>query len=436
MPRDHDEEFSPRPRQQRLAGSKTKGQKAPSSLPLARERPEKNPVRKAIELGLHLSPGGNDLSKALARLAQGASRQEIGVARRILYAMEKRTECLLDEPRVAASVLRVARYHGAFLRDPADARVTASTPKEQLREIAGHAFERWAVPRWLDDVWQNHEPWLQRVFIHLGNGGNLRNMVDLPFKLTSFMAHHAVNAPRGLNAFQALRWGQLRGLDVPEELCHELIRTRLAHTLPDEPFWKSVGVWFALHPEVIGHAATIVDYVYTQKIGDFDQPRAPDFEMQGRAPDRLIQQAQYWHQLQARVRRGVVNTWKTCGIAGWTEPADKAPMAEWIIRELTTTNDLIAEGTRLHHCVATYSRQAALGRSAIFSLRQLEEGEHQARLTLEVWPLTRQIVQARGFQNRNAEPREQAVIQRWTAAQNLKIESTLFAPPPRGRRRD
>lgn len=436
MPREPDDDISLRPRQKRLSTSKTKGQKAPDPGPSARERPAKNPIRKAIELGLHLSPAGNELSKALARLAQGASRHEIGVARRILYAIEKRGDCLLDAPRVAASVLRVARQHAHFLRDPVEARLSAITPEEQLRELAGHAFERWAVPRWLDDVWQNNEPLLQGIFIHLGRGGSLRTMEGLPFKLTSLMAHHAVNAPRGVNAAQALRWGQLRGLDVPEELCHELIRTRMAHHLPDEPFWKSVGVWFALHPEVIGQAAVIVDYVYAQRIGDFDQPRAPDFEMRGRAPDRLIHVAHAWHQHQARVRRGEVKTWKGCGLAGWEEfAADGSGEPEWIIRELTKLDELIAEGNLLHHCVASYSRTAALGRCAIFSLRKREEGELHPRLTLEVWPLTKQVAQARGLQNRYAEEVEQGIVARWAKARNLRIEPTVFADPERVRRR-
>ena len=41
-----------------------------------------------------------------------------------------------------------------------------------------------------------------------------------------------IGRPRGLTAMQALRWGQLRGFDIPEELCREVARFFKTGTAP------------------------------------------------------------------------------------------------------------------------------------------------------------------------------------------------------------
>jgi hypothetical protein len=104
--------------------------------------------------------------------------------------------------------------------------------------------------------------------------------------------------------------------------------------------------------------------------------------------------------------------------------------------ELLTTDDLYDEGAALHHCVGGYAGQAASGRSAIFSLRRRVEGVLRPRVTVEVWPEQRRIVQARGQQNAKPDPDDQRLIETWAKTQRLAIESFVFDQPARraGRR--
>jgi hypothetical protein len=248
----------------------------------------------------------------------------------------------------------------------------------------------------------------------------------------------------------------LRGFGVPEELCAEVVHTRLSGALPQEPFWRTVAEWLAVHPEVYGHAGVLVDYLFAQRIGDFARPEHPNFTIRGRDPDRLLADARAWHDALHRLRRAIARgaavpaRWGSCGIAGFAPtppptaetagragdaPAPRDPPA-WVIMELVTADDLEAEGEALHHCVGGYADIAASGQSAIFSLRRRVEGLLRPRVTMEVWPAQRRIVQARGLQNASANPDDQRLIETWAQTQGLQIESFVFDHPPRrvGRR--
>jgi hypothetical protein len=71
--------------------------------------------------------------------------------------------------------------------------------------------------------------------------------------------------------------------------------------------------------------------------------------------------------------------------------------------------ELALESQAMQHCVASYDFRCAHGASAIFSLSLAEVRQ----VTVEVEPMSRRIVQARGVQNRSAEPRELDVLRHW-----------------------
>jgi hypothetical protein len=213
-----------------------------------------------------------------------------------------------------------------------------------------------------------------------------------------------------------------------------------------------VAEWLAVHPEVYGHAGVLVDYVFAQRVGDFARPEHPGFTITGRDPDRLLGDARAWHDALHRARRAatrggaaIPTRWGTCGIAGFApapppttaaaEASGAAPASRdrpsWVIVELLTADDLYDEGQALHHCVGGYAGAAASGRSAIFSLRRRVEGVLRPRVTVEVWPAQRRIVQARALQNAQADVDDQRLIETWALTQRLQIEPFVFVQPTR-----
>lgn len=94
---------------------------------------------------------------------------------------------------------------------------------------------------------------------------------------------------------------------------------------------------------------------------------------------------------------------------GWDWSADCGGPEGWEVRELDSSFDLRKEGKAMGHCVASYSHRCGYGCSAIFSLRR--DGER--RLTVEISPGSRQVVQATGHQSRQPVREEINVLSRW-----------------------
>jgi hypothetical protein len=57
--------------------------------------------------------------------------------------------------------------------------------------------------------------WRQRLFLHLGLGRSIRQY-DTPITLTKEMERHFMLAPDDASVEGALRWGQVRGLGIPD----------------------------------------------------------------------------------------------------------------------------------------------------------------------------------------------------------------------------
>ena len=89
----------------------------------------------------------------------------------------------------------------------------------------------------------------------------------------------------------------------------------------------------------------------------------------------------------------------------------------WSVAELTTGEALAEEGQRMQHCVATYAAKVRAGRCTIFSLRC--DGER--RLTVELRPSTRAVVQVKGLRNRAADRDEQRMLTRWAGERAVVV---------------
>ena len=94
----------------------------------------------------------------------------------------------------------------------------------------------------------------------------------------------------------------------------------------------------------------------------------------------------------------------------------------WVIRELLSTAELIAEGRAMQHCVASYAHACTKGHCSIWAMELHTRSGVEKRQTIEV---TRQrtIVQSRGKANRLPTARELNVLRRWADTNNLTLSS-------------
>jgi hypothetical protein len=91
---------------------------------------------------------------------------------------------------------------------------------------------------------------------------------------------------------------------------------------------------------------------------------------------------------------------------------DEASGDTWTMTELTSSLALWEEGTAMSHCVGGYTHLCVHGSSAIFSMRNNDK----RRITIEMEPRQRRIVQARGTANRDASAAEKQILNAWMQA--------------------
>lgn len=85
-----------------------------------------------------------------------------------------------------------------------------------------------------------------------------------------------------------------------------------------------------------------------------------------------------------------------------------------IIRPAASQRELTAEGDALHHCVATYGKSHATGKTAIFFIRRTARPK-EPFYTLELDEKKLEVRQNRGLRNRARTPEVEAFEQEWLA---------------------
>jgi hypothetical protein len=306
------------------------------------------------------------------------------------------------------------------------------------RSLAHHLLAFYPVPGFMDSVWDHNsgpEGFRQQAwYVRLGRGASFREL-DVPIPLTRQMEHFVRQAPDHYTVYQALRYGEVRGLGGSERLARELAIGFLGRSAEQDDFWRTVVHFFAKHPETpIEWLNPVVDFVQANKFGGEEVltdegfearvPRWPDFSMGGRTVKSMLRLADAWHLELGRKKKSGSFAWHQSGIQGYhfMEKGEEYDR-EWTIRELLDSDDLYADGRAMRHCVYTYADRCRRGETTIWSLRlRVKEGEKRVA-TIEVNPRRRAIVQVRAKCNQRPVPSSIHILRRWAAQENLLLEA-------------
>ena len=93
---------------------------------------------------------------------------------------------------------------------------------------------------------------------------------------------------------------------------------------------------------------------------------------------------------------------------------------EYVVAQLRTAADLVAETRAMRHCVASYAAKCIAGNASIWSLRRRVAGNTDRLLTIEVDRQCR-AVQVRGFANRTPHIEERKILERWAKASGIVL---------------
>jgi hypothetical protein len=362
-------------------------------------------------------------------------------AKRLLAVVAQRSSLLdADEFRTYLPVLfDLVRRRDWWIRPPEAWKPATHNVARQFSSLVRHLTCLYSVPVCFDWAWMGHDKLQQEWFLHVGRGGNLRTAKGLPVSLTKLMAHFALHAPVGCTLLQAIRYGQARGLGVPDRVAKAILGTHIGNPSFDanqEAFWLTVLNFFAIHamidPEQVG---PIIDYLHHQKYepvgmvrveGTFVAvgPPQPGLSMKSRDPAALLRQVAQWHHALGKHKSNRDFIWSTCGIAGLNRiEGEPGNQRRYTVTELLSSAELRAEGAAMRHCVATYAASCHRGTNAIYTMIRHDRDGEQKMVTIEVAVARREIMQVRRRLNAAATPLDERVLKMWATAARLTIGS-------------
>jgi hypothetical protein len=305
------------------------------------------------------------------------------------------------------------------------------------RSLINHLLVRYPVPEALYQPWEREVvPSLKWVswLVLIGRGASVpRAGSRFGWAVSSKRLAQLHAAPSGLMPVEALIWAEVKlagGSELEFDRLRQhpgylfdptatAARTRFrlesdleddgVDSAPSRRFLQATVGWLVRHrADLIYPFPTdrILNWALHRHTEDLarDVPERKRFSWRGRTPVSARDAAlEYARQLEEAQKRARDLSWRP---RGWDW---ELPEGVGTVRELTSSTELALESQAMQHCVASYDDRCARGASAIFSLSFAEARQ----VTVEVEPRSQRIVQARGVQNRGAEPRELDVLQRW-----------------------
>lgn len=344
-----------------------------------------------------------------------------------------------DQGTNPIDVLRnLAYFESDAIRSVEEWKPSSHNLYRQIFSFARHLYAKYSIPSFMDTAWygvgrfaswQIYGPW----FIQIGQGHNLRTMNGLPVSLTKKEAHFVMQAPKDFTIPQAIRYGQILNLGGNEPFVRQVLRTRIAVDFNRHDFWMSVFRWLLQHPMLdVAHYAPIVDFIYNQKFvpcrldtNGHMVCAQPNMSMKNRDPESLLKQVEIWHKQIGKEKRGHFDQWAASGIKGYYHKNDTNKVV-YMIQEICTQKELVAEGRTMRHCAGSYAGSCAQGRISIWKFEEMSSEGIDKRLTIEVDNANRNIVQARGKYNEVASASDKYWLNQWAKDAKLNISRYLI----------
>ena len=347
--------------------------------------------------------------------------------RELLSQVAERSPRLIGPDTLAALKLMA---EADWVRPPLTWQPSGKSQDRLFRSLAEHVLARYRMPPFLWSAFMADvdAPVLARVAVHVGAGGSLYEAVKsglMPVPLTRSMCRDLLSRGGEARFLDAVRRVQVKAVGGDGRFFRVWVATRAGrrlHTRQGEEFWQTVIAWFSANP-MLPHAevAPLVDYI------EHRRAEAPDFSIKGRSVLAMMRRMQQWHDQLAKERASSGRTFTSSGL----QPLDidrsrrdvrgNRVIEIWRVREILDSKALADEGRAMSHCVLSYARRIESGECSIWTLTLEDNTGHWRKLTIEVRPPLRQIVQARGRFNRLPEPRDVLALEAWASRNKLQV---------------
>lgn len=318
-------------------------------------------------------------------------------------------------------------------RDPARLRLAA----------ARHLFARYPVPASLERIWIDQQELgrdevrlRKQWYIVAARGGSLYK-AGADRWLSRKEVHWFLNPPGEMGFDEALWQAIARTSTDDLGVAMRIARSKIARTPRTElGFWRDAARFFCANPTTVEEIDDLADFLA-------DRRARGGYSLKGRTLGSVRRQMHEWHRdleaverIEAARRRAEAaragpsvqspegGRWPGSVLQDWSwKPSAReshGQREEYLVVQLNTAAELVAESRSMHHCVSSYASKCIAGYASIWSLRKRRPGALDRMLTIE---LDRQhrAVQVRGFANRVARADEQVILARWAKARGIAL---------------
>lgn len=394
---------------------------------LAQQARQSEEEARETALRAALARGPETPAGVVDRLLATTPRKHAAKLRALLLPVAERAPRLVCPDRIGP-LKRMAAL--TWVRPPADWRPSGKGECRLFRSLCEHLFARYRTPPvlWGGFTASSGAEELARVAVHVAGGGSLYEAVKsglMPVPLTRAMCHDFLSRGGDGGFLDAVRMAQVRAAGGDGRLHRAWIATPAGRSLHDragEEFWHTVLVWLAANPLLpSAEVGPLVDYI------DHRRGQDPGFSMKGRSVLAVMRSMQQWHRDLAGANGASGRVFAPSGFAPLDLDRSRrdengARLVEiWHVREVLDARTLADEGRAMGHCVFSYAGSIERRECAIWTLTLEDDTGHWRRLTIEVRPKLRQIVQARGRFNRMPEPRDRLALDAWAAKNELQV---------------
>lgn len=381
------------------------------------------------------------MARSMIKRRQEAERQRIAIYEASLRRISSASR---PPPDFEKALIEAKKgFESAIIRDPWSWRPHLKTRDGARLRLAAarHLFARYPVPAHLEQIWLHSEGldaaelrMRKGWYITAAGGGSLYR-TEAGEWLSRKEVHWFLNPPGEL-AFEEAFW-----VAIARSYTDDIgITLRIAHSkVASAPrsglrFWREVVRFFAANPTRRETMDDLCDYLAAA------HRRDPAFSLKGRTLASLTRLMEAWHRDLAAIERIEAMRRRAAGAAAvapagatperrdawtgsplrdweWRPPAKEASCRgeRFVVRQLKTAEDLVAESNAMHHCVSTYAGKCIAGYASIWSLRRVLPTRTERLLTIEL-DRNNRAVQVRGFANRLAHPEEAKIVRRWAKA--------------------
>ncbi|WP_046754968.1 PcfJ domain-containing protein [Kordia jejudonensis] len=341
------------------------------------------------------------------------------------HLFKQRCTKLLRDRELLHTIYNIAWFSSSYVRDVKSWKRNSHNPDKQLKDLVRHCFAKYEVPAFMYEAWFDNNRKYMLWFIDLGCGLSVKNLSKVPVRLTKKGAHYFLQAPPNYTIEMALRRAQALAFGTDEIVAERIASSALSRNdFAHEAFWETVIQFFMRQSMLdFNKMGEIIDYLSSCIQND------AAYTIKGRTITSLTRQSDEWHVQQAihEVNTRELYTWNpSISSSLIVRTKQEKETKKYRLFELCSSKELIAEGRKMNHCVASYARSCCVKVTSIFTLRCASFLKAEETLaTIEVDLRSQTIVQAKARYNKPISAVAKKIMNDWATQHDLKIGKWL-----------